>query len=148
MEEVGCLRCLVASEPVVTASFSFSTTLGGGIRVPSYETPRTSLNCLASFLDLEKKIAEVPAADSKGIIERWNSKNCKKYRVGVVPRSHGEDIDEGVLLKNVPDAIIEVSSHVRIDLGGSLSNQSRASPSREIGKKQKLYSKWIRTSDV
>ncbi|GJW67401.1 hypothetical protein Tco_0121825 [Tanacetum coccineum] len=30
-------------------------------------------------------------------LDRLNSKNCKKYRVGVVPRSHGEDIDEGVL---------------------------------------------------
>ncbi|GJS60757.1 hypothetical protein Tco_0655541 [Tanacetum coccineum] len=30
-------------------------------------------------------------------LDRLNSKNCKKYRVGGVPKSHGEDIDEGVL---------------------------------------------------
>ncbi|GKD84435.1 hypothetical protein Tco_1355589, partial [Tanacetum coccineum] len=30
-------------------------------------------------------------------LDRLNSKNCKKYRVGEVPKSHGEDIDEGVL---------------------------------------------------
>ncbi|GKG50360.1 hypothetical protein Tco_0521460, partial [Tanacetum coccineum] len=28
---------------------------------------------------------------------RFSSKSCKKYRVGGVPKSHGEDIDEGVL---------------------------------------------------
>ncbi|GJR38116.1 hypothetical protein Tco_1213800 [Tanacetum coccineum] len=30
-------------------------------------------------------------------LDRLNSKNYKKYRVGGVPKSHGEDIDEGVL---------------------------------------------------
>ncbi|GJY11167.1 hypothetical protein Tco_0379352 [Tanacetum coccineum] len=37
-----------------------------------------------------------PAAESKHL-NRLNSKNCKKYRVGGVPKSHGEDIDEEVL---------------------------------------------------
>ncbi|GKE99792.1 hypothetical protein Tco_0023143, partial [Tanacetum coccineum] len=30
-------------------------------------------------------------------LDRLNSKNCKKYQVGEVLKSHGEDIDEGVL---------------------------------------------------
>ncbi|GJU23275.1 cysteine-rich receptor-like protein kinase 8 [Tanacetum coccineum] len=52
------------------------------------------------------------------ILDRLNSRIIKKYRVGGVEKPW--------------------SSHVRIDLGGSLSNQSRASPSREKGKSKSL----------
>ncbi|GJY24283.1 hypothetical protein Tco_0397941 [Tanacetum coccineum] len=68
----------------------------------------------------------------RGAVVRVSGSQIVKYPVGEVLESHGEGLDEGgkYWFMNFETR----SSHVRIDLGGSLSNQSRASPSREKGK--------------
>ncbi|GJU40728.1 hypothetical protein Tco_1193685 [Tanacetum coccineum] len=106
------MSSVLGSSVSFVTSLSFSTT-GGGIGGPSYETPLRVVIALASFLgfgmvllgkelELEAKPSEVVLRfyhllQNLRHLDRLNSKNYKKYRVGGVPRSHGEDIDEGVL---------------------------------------------------
>ncbi|GJV87286.1 hypothetical protein Tco_1531224 [Tanacetum coccineum] len=79
-------------------------TNGGGIRNgwPFVRNYASSCIALASFIGLDMVIDNLPLlAESKGNIDRLNSKNCKKYRVGGVPeiKAVREDIDEGSPLK-------------------------------------------------
>ncbi|GJV02772.1 retrovirus-related pol polyprotein from transposon TNT 1-94 [Tanacetum coccineum] len=70
--------------------------------------------------------------------------NCKTYQVDVILRSSVKTMNEGQLAKAVLNSFHAslkfrlVIPCAELDLGGSLSSQSRASPSREKGKSKSL----------
>ncbi|GJU71481.1 hypothetical protein Tco_1262886 [Tanacetum coccineum] len=75
------------------------------------------------------------AAEYLRHLDRLNPKNCKKYRVGGVPISHGEDIDEGVL-KTFQASLKGFVVHLEFDLEFLSKPISASNRLEKIGKQK------------
>ncbi|GJU70836.1 hypothetical protein Tco_1262241 [Tanacetum coccineum] len=153
LEKVGCLRGLVAPflchltfpfpppavvlevhrmKPPLRVVLALASFLGFGMVLLGKELKFEAWLELPKSSNLVQRLVNklnLPPAQNLRHLDRLNSKSCKSIEWVEFPKSHGGSIDYEFETR---------ASHVRIDLVVSLSNQSRASPSREKGKSKAL----------
>nr|GEZ69045.1 hypothetical protein [Tanacetum cinerariifolium] len=132
IKEGGWMFSMLGSSVSFVALGSFSTT-GGGIGGSSYEIPLRVVMALALFLGF--RMLNLKHLDHLG------STHYKTCPTDAVEKTVTRTLPEQVVFEGGKNWFMNFetrSSHVRIERGGSLASQVRASPSRENGKSKSL----------